>query len=198
MLTNALSILIAYLFGSISSAIIVCRLMGLPDPRTQGSNNPGTTNVLRLGGKKAALITLLGDALKGFLPLLLAHTFGVQNSLLGFVAIAAVLGHMFPIFFGFKGGKGVATMLGIAFGLNLYLGCLALLIWSASAALFRYSSLAALITAAVLPIAAYLMVDPSYTLPLLIITALIFFKHQANIKRLLTKTEPKLGEKNKG
>src|SRR5690349_11346528 len=112
MLANIIAILIAYLFGSISSAIIVCKLMRLPDPRSQGSRNPGATNVLRIGGKKPAIITLLGDTVKGVIPVLLARWYGFPDDVLAFVAFAAFLGHIFPIYFRFEGGKGVATMLG--------------------------------------------------------------------------------------
>ena len=115
-------IIAAYLLGSISSAIVVCRLMGLPDPRTQGSNNPGATNVLRIGGKKAAAITLLGDSLKGFVPVALCHLLDRPELIFALVGAAAFLGHLYPVFFGFRGGKGVATALGVQFGLGWAIG----------------------------------------------------------------------------
>ena len=134
-----------YLFGSISAAIIVCRLMGLPDPRTEGSRNPGATNVARLGGKKAAALTLAGDMLKGLLPVLAAHALQAGPLVLALTALAAFLGHLYPVFFGFQGGKGVATALGVTFGLHWMIGLLTAATWLATALLFRYSSLSALV-----------------------------------------------------
>ena len=129
MLYESLLIIASYLLGSISSAIIVCRLMGLPDPRTQGSQNPGATNVLRLGGKKAAAITLVGDWLKGVLPLVAGHLLGFEPLILGLAGIAAFAGHLYPVFFGFKGGKGVATALGFQVGLYWPIGLTIAGIW---------------------------------------------------------------------
>ena len=122
MITNSFFIIFAYLLGSLSSAIIISRIMGLPDPRTQGSGNPGATNVLRFGGKKAAAFTLAGDAIKGLIPVLAAKLAGVSTDILAVTAIAAFLGHLFPVFFGFKGGKGVATALGAYLGISLTIG----------------------------------------------------------------------------
>lgn len=119
-------IILAYLLGSISSAIIICKVMGYPDPRTEGSKNPGATNVLRVANKTAAIMTLLGDALKGFIPVFIAKLMGLEGISLGFIALAAFIGHLFPIFFGFKGGKGVATYLGCLLGLSWLLGLLAI------------------------------------------------------------------------
>ena len=144
---NSLYLLIpaGYLFGSISTAIIVCKLMGLPDPRTQGSRNPGATNVARLGGKKAAALTLAGDMLKGLLPVTIAHALGSDATILAGTALAAFLGHLYPVFFGFQGGKGVATALGVIYGLYWPVGLLTSAVWLIMAVLFRYSSLAALV-----------------------------------------------------
>ncbi|MCG7963964.1 MAG: glycerol-3-phosphate 1-O-acyltransferase PlsY, partial [Candidatus Thiodiazotropha taylori] len=122
MIIHSSIVVIAYLLGSISSAIIVCRLMGLPDPRSQGSNNPGATNVLRIGGKKAAAITLFGDMVKGLIPMLIAHLFDAPPLYLALTGLAAFLGHLYPVFFNFKGGKGVATALGVQFGLHWGVG----------------------------------------------------------------------------
>jgi len=133
-----------YLFGSISAAIVTCRLMGLPDPRSEGSRNPGTTNVLRLGGKKAALLTLVGDMLKGLLPVLIAGALTDKPAVLAATALAAFLGHLYPVFFGFTGGKGVATALGVVFGLDWRVGLATVATWLMMAFIFRYSSLAAL------------------------------------------------------
>ena len=142
---NLVLVVAAYLMGSLSSAIIVCRLMGFPDPRTQGSGNPGATNVLRYGGKRAAVIVLLGDALKGLIPVAIAQTLAISDTGLAAVAIAAFLGHLYPVFFGFEGGKGVATAFGVLLGLSWIIGLAVLATWLLMAFVFRYSSLAALV-----------------------------------------------------
>ena len=144
-----------YLLGSISAAIIVCKLMGLPDPRSEGSRNPGATNVARIGGKKAAALTLLGDMLKGLLPVLLAHALDAGAVVLAGTALAAFLGHLYPVFFGFQGGKGVATALGVSFGLHWLAGLTIAGIWLVMALLFRYSSLSALTAIALSPAVFY-------------------------------------------
>ena len=146
-----LLIVAGYLFGSISAAIIVCKFMGLPDPRTEGSRNPGATNVARLGGKKAAALTLLGDMLKGLLPVVAAHALHASPTVLAGTALAAFLGHLYPVFFRFQGGKGVATALGVTFGLYWPVGLLVSGIWLVMAVLFRYSSLAALTAVLAIP-----------------------------------------------
>ena len=148
---------VAYLLGSISSAIIVCRLMGLPDPRGEGSGNPGATNVMRIGGKKAAAITLLGDMLKGLIPVLLAQALNVGPLILSAVVLAAFLGHLYPIFFGFAGGKGVATSFGVLLGANWMVGLAVLLTWYAVYKLFKISSLSALVGASLAPLYVYLI-----------------------------------------
>jgi glycerol-3-phosphate acyltransferase PlsY len=185
-------ILGAYLLGSISSAVLTCRLAGLGDPRAQGSGNPGTTNVLRIGGKKLAIFTLLGDVLKGFIPVYLAHFTSLSAMALSFVALAAFIGHLFPVFFGFKGGKGVATALGVLLALAWPVGCAALITWIVVAALFRYSSLAALVTAVLLPLYVYLWSNPGYLIAVIIISLLLIVKHRDNIQRLLSGKESKI------
>ncbi len=185
--------LLAYLFGSISAAIIVCRVMGLPDPRSSGSNNPGATNVLRIGSKKAAVIALAGDALKGLIPVLVASAFSDDSVVIALAGAGAFLGHLYPIFFAFRGGKGVATAAGVFAGLSIALGSLLVVIWLASALIFRYSSLAALITAAAAPwLTLWLLPTPDYFLMALLITALLFYRHRANIRRLATGAESKI------
>ncbi len=186
----------AYLIGSISSAIIVCKLMGLPDPRTQGSGNPGATNVLRSGGKKAAAVTLLGDALKGLLPVLLAKGLGATPEIIGLTAIAAVVGHLFPVFFQFRGGKGVATAFGTAFGVSWVAGLLAIATWLAMALAFRYSSLAALTALALLPLFFWITAkSTALVIAALVIAALVFWRHSENIKRLAAGSESRIGSK---
>ncbi|TPW18527.1 MAG: acyl-phosphate glycerol 3-phosphate acyltransferase [Halothiobacillaceae bacterium] len=178
-------IVCAYLLGSISTAIIVCRLMELPDPRTQGSHNPGATNVLRIGGKKAAAITLIGDCLKGLLPVGVATLLGAGNTTLALVAMAAFLGHLYPLFFRFQGGKGVATAFGVFLGLSWPLGLLLALTWVVIAKLFRISSLAALLTTALTPLYAWLLaLPPPQLLISLPLCLLVIWRHRENIRRL--------------
>lgn len=187
-----------YLIGSISAAILVCKIAGLPDPRTQGSGNPGATNVLRVGGKIPAAVTLLGDALKGFLPVFAATAMDIPPLWIGLTAIAAVLGHLFPVFFQFRGGKGVATSYGAIFGISWLTGLLIIASWLAVSLTFRYSSLAALTSMVLLPL--YLWIT-TRSIELVVCGALIglmiFWRHRANIGRLLSGTEPKIGDKNK-
>ncbi|SJN55679.1 glycerol-3-phosphate 1-O-acyltransferase PlsY [Vibrio ruber] len=190
-----LIIISAYLLGSISSAVLVCRLFRLPDPRESGSHNPGATNVLRVGGKKAAVIVLLCDMLKGTIPVWGSYFLGVTPFLLGVIAIAACLGHIYPIFFHFKGGKGVATALGAIAPIGLDLTGVVMATWLMTLLVSRYSSLAALITVFVTPLYTW-MIKPSYTLPVAMLCCLIVFRHQENIRRLFNGTEPKIGEKN--
>ncbi|MEA3292007.1 MAG: glycerol-3-phosphate 1-O-acyltransferase PlsY [Pseudomonadota bacterium] len=185
---------LAYLFGSISSAIIVSRLMGLPDPRSTGSKNPGATNVLRIGNKKAAAITLLGDVLKGLIPVLIARLITTNPVVLSLVGLAALLGHLFPLFFGFKGGKGVATAIGVIAGLSPPLALTLILTWLVMALLFRYSSLAALTAAVLAPLySLWLLPGRPYLLFTLALAALLLWRHRENIRRLLDGTEKKIG-----
>ncbi|QSA97363.1 glycerol-3-phosphate 1-O-acyltransferase PlsY [Methylococcus sp. EFPC2] len=186
----------AYLLGSVSSAVIVSRLMGLPDPREQGSKNPGATNVLRLGGKKAAIITLLGDALKGLIPVLIAVSLGVSAEILAAVGLAAFLGHLYPVFFGFKGGKGVATALGVLGGFSWTIGLAVLGTWLVVAWLSRISSLAALVAAALAPAYVWALVgSPALVGVTVVMSVLLIWRHQDNIRRILKGEESRIGQK---
>lgn len=190
-----LPILFAYLLGSIATAIVTCKLMGLPDPRTQGSNNPGATNVLRFGGKKAAAITLLGDGLKGVIPVVLARfVFGIEDyTWLILIGIAAFLGHLYPVFYGFKGGKGVATAIGVFLGVNLWGGLAFVATWLIMAKGFKISSLAALIATALSPLYFWLITGHAQlTLGVGVIAVLIFWRHRSNIQKLLDGSEDKI------
>jgi len=196
LLTSILAIIAAYLLGSLASAIIVCRLLGLPDPRQQGSGNPGATNVLRIGGKKAAAITLLGDLLKGLLPVAIVHWAGLPSWAVAATACAAFLGHLFPLFFAFQGGKGVATAFGAVLGLSPWAALAALLTWLAMAAVFRYSSLAALTAAVLMPLYLWLLDTPAaFILAMALMAALLIWRHHGNIQRLLAGTESRIGAK---
>ncbi len=182
-----------YLLGSISTAILVCRLMGLPDPRPEGSRNPGATNVARIGGKKAAALTLFGDMLKGLVPVLVAHAMHADVSILAGTALAAFLGHLYPVFFGFQGGKGVATALGVTFGLHWPVGLLTAGTWLLMAVLFRYSSLAALTASLAIPAGfAWLWPEAALVGAMCIMVALLFWRHRSNIANLLSGREGKI------
>jgi glycerol-3-phosphate acyltransferase PlsY len=188
-------IVLGYLLGSLSTAIIVCRLWGLPDPRTEGSRNPGATNVLRLGGKHPAAVTLAGDLLKGLLPVLLARWVGVGDAALAGTALAAFVGHLYPVFFGFEGGKGVATAFGVLLGLAPWVALASLVTWLVMAKLVRISSLSALTAAALAPLYGWLLGLPgSYQRVLWLMVALLVWRHRANIRNLLAGTEDKIGE----
>lgn len=188
------TLIFAYLLGSVSTAIIVCQLLGLPDPRTGGSHNPGATNVLRLGGRKLGALTLLLDALKGAVPVLVARQ--VHMDYAAAAALGAFLGHLFPVWLGFRGGKGVAVAFGVAFGLSLPLGLVLCLVWLATAALSKYSSLAGLTAFALSAPAAWMLTgNARLTGIMLFITLLVFVRHHANIKRLLDGTESKINLK---
>ena len=186
----------AYLLGSISSAIIICAILTLPDPREVGSQNPGATNVLRLGGKKAAIAGLLCDVLKGMLPVWGGYYLGLGPVMLGIVAISACLGHMYPVFFQFNGGKGVATALGAIAPIGLDLTCMVIATWLISVLVSRYSSVAAIVTVVLTPFYTWL-IKPSYTLPVSMLCCLIIFRHHRNIKRLWNGTEPRIGQRDK-
>jgi glycerol-3-phosphate acyltransferase PlsY len=197
LVTAALLVLGAYLLGSVSSAIIVCRLMGLPDPRTQGSNNPGATNVLRIGGSKAkpaAAITLAGDMLKGLVPMLVAHAVGADALTLALVGIAAFVGHLFPVFFGFRGGKGVATALGVQFGLYWPIGAVTAAVWLFVAKVLKISSLSALVSMALAPVTVWFFwPEPTLIGMQLVVTGLLFLRHRSNIRKLLRGDEDRIG-----
>ncbi len=189
--------LVAYLFGSISSAIVICKLMGLPDPRTQGSRNPGATNVLRLGSKKAAVLTLLGDVLKGVIPVIAAKWYGLDTIGLASVAFAAFLGHLYPVFFGFQGGKGVATAFGCTLALAWPVGVAQGITWLLIVIIFRYSSLAALVAALLAPVYTWYFTNWDYTIMMTLICTLLIFRHRGNIQKLFSGKEDKIGSKKK-
>jgi acyl phosphate:glycerol-3-phosphate acyltransferase len=196
----ALATLAAYLIGSLSFAVIVSRAMGLNDPRTYGSGNPGATNVLRSGNKAAAVATLLLDALKGYVPVALVQWFGprvgLEEGTLALVGIAAFLGHLWPVFFGFKGGKGVATAAGVLLGLNPWLGLATLATWVIIAAFTRYSSLAAIVAAVFAPFYQVLIWGGGpVAVAVFAMGALLVYRHRANIDKLLKGTESRLGQK---
>jgi glycerol-3-phosphate acyltransferase PlsY len=193
MLTGAVVVTLAYLLGSVSTAIIVCRLMGLPDPRTEGSNNPGATNVLRIGGKKAAALTLAGDSLKGVIPMLACHLLGVPALVFALAGLAVFLGHLYPVFFGFKGGKGVATALGVQFGLDWAIGAAVGLIWVFMAKVVNISSLSALVAMALAPaVVWYFWPAPELVAMQVVMSAILFWRHRSNIRNLLAGTEGRI------
>ena len=182
--------LLAYLSGSVSAAIVTCKIMGLPDPRTEGSSNPGATNVYQIAGKKAAAITLVGDLLKGLIPVVIARLLGADEWILSLVALSAFFGHLYPLFFGLKGGKGVATAFGVIIGLNSFVALAMLLSWLAVFYLFKLSSLAALTTAILTPLYFYYF-DGSltYTLMSMLMSVFLIIRHRSNIKKIIDGTE---------
>lgn len=192
MLPLIIAIIIAYCIGSISSAIVVCKLMGLPDPRKEGSCNPGATNVLRIGGKKAAVITLIGDLLKGFIPVFAAKLYGFDTLSLSLITFAAFIGHLYPVFFKFQGGKGVATALGCLLALAWPLALAVTLTWLLVAIIFRYSSLAAIVTALLAPIYAFFLTNWNYTILSIIMSLLLLYRHKKNISNLCHGKEKKM------
>lgn len=195
MTADLLLVIAAYLLGSVSSAILVCRLMGLEDPRTQGSGNPGATNVLRIGGKKAAATTLAGDSLKGLLPMLAAHLLGAGPATLAATGVAAFLGHLYPVFFGFRGGKGVATALGVQLGLYWPIGLSVAAIWLFMAKVVKISSLSGLVSMALAPLIVWLFrPEPVLVAAQVLITLLLIWRHRSNIKNLLAGSEGRIGE----
>lgn len=182
-------IILAYVIGSISFAVLVSRAFGLPDPRSYGSGNPGATNVMRSGKKAAAILTLLGDGAKGwfavFLAQQLAPVWGAGDMGVAAAALAVFIGHIFPVFFGFKGGKGVATAAGILLALNLWLGLAVVATWLLTFALSRYSSLSALLAAGLAPLYAAIFLAPLYVGMLVVLAGLLIWRHRANIRKLL-------------
>ncbi|MDO9284428.1 MAG: glycerol-3-phosphate 1-O-acyltransferase PlsY [Aquabacterium sp.] len=190
----------AYLIGSLSFAVIVSKLMGLGDPRTYGSKNPGATNVLRSGNKKAAVLTLVLDALKGLVPVLLvqhyAFELGFEDTTIAFVGVSAFLGHLFPVFFRFKGGKGVATAAGVLMAYDPLLGGATLLSWILVALIFRYASLASIMAAAFAPFFTLMFLDrPSVALAVSVMSLLLIWRHWPNILKLARGKESRIGEK---
>ncbi|MFK7964785.1 MAG: glycerol-3-phosphate 1-O-acyltransferase PlsY [Burkholderiaceae bacterium] len=197
-MTSVIAVLLAYLLGSVSFAVIVSRVFGLADPRSFGSGNPGATNVLRTGNKAAAVLTLLGDLLKGLVAVLLAQyfarEFGLTKVDIGLVALAVFLGHLFPVFHRFQGGKGVATAAGVLFGLNFWLGLATLTTWAIIAFFFRVSSLAALISAIFAPLYYTFLFGLNFTgLIVLAISLLLVWRHRANISKLIEGKESRIG-----
>lgn len=196
MIVDIVLIIFAYLLGSLSTAIIVSKLGHIPDPRTQGSGNPGATNMLRLGGKKAAALTLLGDMLKGLVAISLASMLTVDHATLALVGMAAFLGHLYPVFFGFRGGKGVATALGVLMGVSWMVGLGVIVTWLFMAKVFRYSSLAALTAAVLSPLYLWLArPSPALLAMSLLMSALLLWRHRSNIQRLLRGQEDQIARK---
>ena len=201
-MNSVIAIILAYLIGSLSFAVIVSWAMGLPDPHSYGSGNPGATNVLRTGKKLAAILTLAGDAGKGWFAVWLAQKYAVDFNLsaatIAGVAVAVFLGHLFPVFFKFLGGKGVATAAGILLAISTWLGLATLATWLIIAAFFRYSSLAAIVASVFSPLYCFYLFGVSAALPAVILmSALLVWRHKENIRKLLNGTESKLGEKKK-
>lgn len=197
---NVLAIIAAYLIGSLSFAVIVSKYYGMDDPRTYGSGNPGATNVLRSGKKKAAALTLLGDALKGLVAVVLARclqdALNLSDITIAAVAVAALVGHMWPLFFGFKGGKGVATALGVLLALSPATALVCAAIWLVIAFGFKVSSLAALAATVAAPLVAFwLMPSPSWAWATVVIAVLVLYRHKSNIQNLLQGKEGKIGDK---
>ena len=197
-LNIALFITLAYLIGSFSTAIVTCKIMGLEDPRNTGSNNPGATNVLRHGGKKAAIITLIGDMLKGLIPVLLAQQLSSDPLVIALVGLFALLGHIFPLYYGFKGGKGVATYYGALLGFSWLSGLIALGIWLVLAALVKISSLSALVSIfSASFILWYCTASVELTAALVVMSIFVFWRHKKNIVRLFQGQEVKIGKSSK-
>ncbi|VAW55596.1 Acyl-phosphate:glycerol-3-phosphate O-acyltransferase PlsY (EC 2.3.1.n3) [hydrothermal vent metagenome] len=189
---------IAYLIGSFSTAIATCRVMGIEDPRNTGSNNPGATNVLRHGGKKAAVITLIGDALKGLIPVLVTIQLQAAPLTIALVGLFALLGHIFPIYYGFKGGKGVATYYGVILGIHWQVGLIALAAWLVIAKLLKISSLAALISIFMTPIILWFITQSiELTGAITLMGVFVFWRHKRNIQSLLQGSEAKIGKSTK-
>jgi acyl phosphate:glycerol-3-phosphate acyltransferase len=205
MMATAVAILIGYLIGSLSFAVIVSRLLGLPDPHSYGSGNPGATNVLRTGHRIAALLTLAGDAAKGWFAVWLVRelgpAYGVHEAGAALTGLAAFLGHVFPVYFGFKGGKGVATAAGILFAINPWLGLGTLATWLIIAVFFRYSSLAALIAAMFAPFWALFLNSFRFDATIAsigVMSVLLIWRHRTNIRNLLQGREGRIGERRTG
>ncbi len=199
MIFDGFLILSAYLLGSLSTAVITSRLLGLPDPRTQGSGNPGATNVLRIGGRKAAIITLSGDLLKGLIAVVSGWLLGAAEAVVAAMGFAAFFGHLYPVFFRFKGGKGVATGLGVLLGIAWPVGLAALGTWLLVAALTRYSSLSALCAALLVPVwTIWFTNSPPFLILAITLSLLLLWRHRKNIRNLINGTESKIGTRGTG
>lgn len=193
MLANLAIVVAGYLIGSISTAVLIGRFMGIADPRSQGSGNPGATNMLRIGGKTAGALTLAGDMLKGVVAVLLARHFGASVTVQAATALAAFLGHLYPLYFGFKGGKGVATALGVLLGLYWPAGLLTIATWLIVAFIFRISSLAALVATALAPgYLWWLQPEPPLVAAMAIMAVMLYWRHRENIRNLIAGTEGKI------
>ncbi len=193
MLTGILLIAGGYLLGSVACAVVVCRAMGLPDPRVGGSGNPGATNVLRLHGRAAAVLTLAGDTLKGLVPVFVARELDVADWVVAATGAAAFAGHIYPVFFAFRGGKGVATLVGVLLGIHWALGAAFVVTWLLTAALFRYSSLAALTAAVLTPVYAWLLLpERIYVVALAGLAGALMWRHRSNIRNLIRGQEEKI------
>ncbi len=186
----------AYLLGSVSFGILISKIFGLADPRTVGSGNPGATNVLRSGKKMAALLTLLGDAFKGWLPVWFAIWIDMPVATVSLVGLAVFLGHLYPIYFKFKGGKGVATALGVMLAISPWLALISFVIWGVIFYFSRYASLASIVAAVTSPITAYFLLSQAqYVLVIFVLSALLVWRHRSNIQKLLSGTEAGFGKK---
>lgn len=190
-ITLLIMLVVAYLFGSINAAVLISKIWGLEDPRTIGSKNPGATNIYRMGGALPAILVLVVDVLKGTIPVWGSYFLGASPVMLGLIAVAACLGHIYPIFFDFRGGKGVATALGALLPIGLDLGGLLIITWLLVVVLTRYSSLAAVVTVILAPVYTF-FIKPIYAIPVLFLTAVILFRHRDNISRLIEGSEPKI------
>ena len=188
-------VILSYLAGSLASAVIVCRIMGLDDPRDQGSGNPGTTNVLRLHGKTAALLTLCGDVVKGLIPVLLLRSVQAPDLFVAAAGLAAFSGHLYPLFFGFRGGKGVATLIGVLLAFHWLLGIAFTMTWLLVALLSRYSSLAAITATLLTPVYCWLIIpSPALVTGASLMSAVLIWRHRSNVKKLLAGEENKIGK----
>ncbi len=186
--------LLAYLLGSVSSAVVIARIMGLPDPRETGSKNPGATNILRYGGKTAAVLTLAGDILKGVAAVMMARALTADSMVVTLTGFAAFLGHLFPVYFGFRGGKGVATALGVWLAINPWVGLALIATWVLVALLFRYSSLSALMASLAAPLyVAWLSPGTPYLITIIVMSAILIIRHRDNIRNLIAGTEGRIG-----
>ena len=193
MIIHVALVILAYLAGSLASAVLVCKALGLEDPRKQGSGNPGATNVLRLHGKTAALLTLVGDMLKGLLPVLLMHYLRAPDLFIAAAGLAAFGGHLYPLFFGFRGGKGVATLIGVLLGFHWLVGAAFIITWLLTALLFRYSSVAALTAALLTPLYCWLILTTtSYMTATGLMSLILIWRHRSNIHKLLNGTETRI------
>ena len=193
MIDLLIEVLLAYLLGSVSSAVVIARILGLPDPREVGSRNPGATNILRYGGKTAAILTLAGDILKGVVAVLIARALTADSVIVMLTGFAVFLGHLFPVYFGFRGGKGVATALGVWLAINPWIGLALIATWVLVALLFRYSSLSALMASLAAPLyVAWLSPGMPYLVTMIVMSVILIIRHHDNIRNLIAGTEGRI------